>query len=243
VSDFQRPQVRKKKAKFANISDVLNSVSQGFSLDRRLREHALRQIWPTLIGEPFAQKSRVLFVDSEDNIVVAVGDASCAQEMSFCKRAMLAQIYPAARALGLKIRGMRFDLKQYLNQNQAAGSEPGPYQPRQFEAIEGPLQDEINRITLEEAENRQVHELTLALQQVEELKITSANQDGTQSTQLSARITKIVEHQLRLESWRRSHNYPKCSKCFYPTDKLHTQSRLCAQCYLKKLANNDESRQ
>lgn len=240
MTDLHRPQVRNSKAKFANVSDVLDKVTQGLSLDRRLREHALKQIWPTLVGEPFGQKSRVLFVDSEDNIVVAVSDASCAQEMSFSKRTMLTKIYPAARALGLKIKGMRFDLKHYFNQSETALENSAQTPNHQLEALAGPLQDEINRINLEEAEISQVQELTLALQQVEELKITSSNHDGTQVRQLSARITKIVEHQLRLESWRRSQNYPNCSKCSYPTAKLHTESRLCAQCYLKKLAGDDQ---
>jgi hypothetical protein len=238
VSELQRPQGRVNKAKFANVGDVLDKVTQGLSLDRRLREHALRQIWPTLVGEPFAQRSRVLFVDSDENLVIAVSDASSAQEMSFSKRALLNKIYPAARALGLKIKGMRFDLKQFFSKFEPPlSAESGLYgrsrQPGQL--MNGPQEDELNSINLAESERSQVEELTVALKSVEELSLVGSSQDGSEVRQWSTRITKIVEHQLRLESWRRSQNFPNCSKCFYPTSRLHTELGLCTQCYLKKL--------
>jgi hypothetical protein len=235
VTELPRtPTTRVNKAKFANVSDVLDNVAQGLSLDRRLREHALRQIWPTLVGEPFATKSRVLFVDSDENLVVSVSDASAAQEMSFSKRELLNKVFPAARALGLRIKGMRFDLKQFFNKIEPAMSPeaaafregtPGGPTP-------GPLEDELELINLRQAEQSQVEELTLALKTVDELNVVSSNQDR----QWSTRITKIVEHQMKLESWRRSKNFPNCSKCLYPTARLHTELRLCTQCYLKRLA-------
>jgi hypothetical protein len=228
--------MRVNKAKFANVGDVLDKVTQGLSLDRRMREHALRQIWPTLIGEPFAEKSRLLFVDSEDNLVVAVSDASSAQEMSFSKRTLLSKIYPAARALGLKIKGMRFDLKQFFSNVELPLSAEVAQRNQPVIQLDSPQEDELNRVNLEESEKGQVQELNVALKSIEELNVVSSNEDGSEVRQWSGRITKIVEHQLRLESWRRSQNYPNCSKCSYPTARLHTELRLCADCYLKKLS-------
>jgi hypothetical protein len=238
VSEFQNQPARSGKARLANVGDVLGTVVQGLSLDRRLREHALRQIWPTLVGEPFQARSRVLFVDSEENVVVAVSDASTAQEMSFSKRELLQKIFPAARALGLRIRGIRFDLKQFFSKSESSlNLDPSQSGQMTHEPLpESPAEDELNRIALTESHRQQVQELTLALKSIDELKITSTSEDGSDTKQWSKRITRIVEHELKLETWRRSQNFPNCSSCHYPTGKLHTELGLCTQCYLKKLS-------
>lgn len=104
---------RKPAKEFARVADVLNQLTLNLGLDRRLREHALMELWPTLAGDIFAKCSRPLFIDSASNLVVSVKDASVGQELSLTKRNLLPSLQRAAATLGLKINGIRLDLKSY----------------------------------------------------------------------------------------------------------------------------------
>ncbi len=68
-----------------SVNQVLNKVVGKLGLDRRLKEHALMSLWPSVAGEMFATCSRPLFLDHEGNIVIAVKDASVGQELSLLK--------------------------------------------------------------------------------------------------------------------------------------------------------------
>jgi hypothetical protein len=84
-------------------------------IDNRLKEHTFPCIlWPHIVGEPFASRTRPLFIDSEGNVVIAVKDASTGQEISFAKADLLKKLKQAARGVGISINGMRFDMKRYF---------------------------------------------------------------------------------------------------------------------------------
>src|SRR3990167_1228540 len=98
---------------FKRLSYVLNRVVSNLGLDERLRQHTLMELWPQLVGDPWAKRSRCLFMDSERFLVVTVQDASTGQELSFLKGQILGTLRKAARAIGIDINGLRFDLKHF----------------------------------------------------------------------------------------------------------------------------------
>ncbi len=236
VSDTKSTNGRLNKAKFTNVGRVLDDVVRGLGLDRRMKEQALRQMWPTLVGEPFHDKTRVLFIDSEGNLVVSVRDGSTAQELTFAKRSVLTKIRPAVKALGLSIKGMRFDLKHYFDKIELAmGSRADTNMNNDSSdayPTETPDEDELNRIELSDREQREIDELSVALRAAGFVTPGASEQSESRSQ----RIAKAFERQLRLINWRHSKNFPSCSKCNYPTTNLHTKIRLCAECYLEEQA-------
>src|SRR5215468_10772901 len=74
------------------VDAVLEQLVRKLGLDRRLREQTLMNLWPHLLGEPWARKFRCLFIDSENNLVVALADAATGQELSLMKPAILAKL-------------------------------------------------------------------------------------------------------------------------------------------------------
>jgi len=105
--------MKRGRRSLASIDDVLSKLVSTMGLDRRLKEHALLNLWPIMIGPTFSEKSRPLFIDHEGNLVIAVKDASVAQELSLLKTEIIKKMRIAAHSMGLTINGMRFDLKHF----------------------------------------------------------------------------------------------------------------------------------
>ncbi len=97
------------------ISGILDNVAARLGLRRRLAESALMEFWSVTIGQPWAGRSRPLCIDKEGQLVVAVSDSSTAQELTFMKAEVLAKLQEAAKALGVRLTGIRFDLKRFYD--------------------------------------------------------------------------------------------------------------------------------
>jgi Dna[CI] antecedent, DciA len=102
-----------KKPSFTSVNQVLSRLVTKLGLDKRLKEHALLDLWSTVAGTTMAQRSRPLYLDTESNLVIAVKDAPTGQELSLMKLDLLQKLRPFARAIGINVTGMRFDLKHF----------------------------------------------------------------------------------------------------------------------------------
>ena len=109
----RKPNLKRKQANFATMSNLMNKLVVKLGLDQRLKEHALMYLWPSVVGETFATNSRCLFIDNERKLVVSVKDASVGQELSLLRREILRKMQIAAHNLGVKIEGIRFDMKHF----------------------------------------------------------------------------------------------------------------------------------
>ncbi|MBS2004200.1 MAG: DUF721 domain-containing protein [Candidatus Obscuribacterales bacterium] len=268
--DLHKPQenserrVKRGKRSLDSIDSVLSKLVNSLGLDRRLKEHALLSLWPLMIGEVFADKSRPLFLDYEGNLVIAVKDASVAQELSLLKPAILSKMRMAAKSMNLKVNGMRFDLKHYYG-----GTPPvadgdrfqAHKQPRRSE----PTPQELAEITLSESDLQELAELQKDLppQSSEDLDILKnfnvvpkfgeskclkpsrpspgSKNDGDIFTKgrqldLNQRIVSMFEQELKLRQWRRKQGFPICPKCKQPTQSLHGSESICPDCYFSVLS-------
>src|SRR5262249_29166343 len=104
---------RRSSSQFKRAGQVLNRVLSKLGLDQRLRENTLMNLWPVLLGEPWASRSRCLFIDTQGTLVVSVADASTGQELSLMKSQLLRRVNAAAQSMSLNIKGIRFDLKHF----------------------------------------------------------------------------------------------------------------------------------
>ncbi len=230
---------RKKKAKFTNVGQVLSQVVSGLGLDQRLQEQALRQIWPTIVDQPFRQSTRVLFIDHAANLVISARDASTAQEITFAKRDLLKRLYPIARALGLSVKNIRVDLKHFVVKSEEDFDESRPC--AQSKLPEPPGEAELAHIELEADEQVQIQALETSLAPIN-LFVGPTDREpvgqenlGVAGAIRSKEILGMVERQLKLERWRRQNRYPICSGCGYTTLITHSQDALCAECFVRKL--------
>ncbi|MBI4534142.1 MAG: DUF721 domain-containing protein, partial [Candidatus Melainabacteria bacterium] len=197
---------QEKVKSFKSVGNVLNRVVSDLGLEERLRQHTLMELWPQIVGDPWAKCSRALFIDSELFLVVTVQDASTGQELSFLKRQILGHLRKAARAIGIDIKGLRFDLKHYHVPN----AQKGPSQAGCLTLPE-PTRADLTMIKLTQHEE----------QELDQLKHKLSDQEVGEA--LSQRILSLFEGSLRLKCWRLTHGYPSCSSCGYPEHELHGQ--------------------
>jgi predicted nucleic acid-binding Zn ribbon protein len=212
------PHSRHAHSKFTTVGLVLNRVAASLGLDRRLREHALIKLWPSLVGDAFAHKSYPLFLDVEGNVVIATADAATAQELSMNRRELMKKLKAVGKGLDLSIQGMRFDLKHFSSQRAADG--------------QGMPEGYLPLPQLADATNSELEQVEISDEQRQSLNLLEKSINEN-SFEFSERIKNIVEKQIRLENWRRGQNFPTCKECGQPSRMLHLEKALCLTCYLK----------
>jgi hypothetical protein len=238
----EEPPHRQKKSKFTNVGNVLNTVVTKLGLDRRLRERALMNLWPIVAGDTFALKTRPLFIDYENNLVVSVRDASTAQELSFLKRQITDKLKAAGRGTGITIDGIRFDLKHF---HQAGERSVGSASTNEANedlskgdtsflsfSSNSPDAKSLNEIELTVEESQEIAQLKSEIEGNGRLFLERASEEELAT--LSCRIAKVAERELRLKKWQERNGFPTCHECGSPSNRLHTQARICSYCYLKK---------
>jgi hypothetical protein len=203
------------------VNDVLSKVMSSLGLERRLREHTLASLWPTFVSGAVAERSRPLFIDSDRNLVVSVIDAATGQELSMLKSKVLAKLIPAAKSLGIEVRGLRLDMKYYravVNEDSAAIPES--------KAPARPDDQQIWSVVLTEPDRAQLEQLREDL-----------IQHTAQTDPVKQKILRLFEIELRLRRWRLENGFPVCHGCGNPADCLHQkaslqggQARLCLAC-------------
>ncbi len=248
--------LKRGRRSLSSIDSVLSKLVSTMGLDRRLKEHALLNLWPIMIGSLFSEKSRPLFIDHEGNLVIAVKDASVAQELSLLKPEIIKKMRIAAHSMGLTINGMRFDLKHFYGGTPALSEGerfPLHKQPRQAE----PTPEELADVSLSESDLQELAALKAELpldnaSSIEILnnfkesdvtgeslciKVPTSSADNLNTPELNQRIFCMFEQELKLRQWRRKQGFPLCPKCQMPTQSLHGPQSLCPDCYFTTLAN------
>lgn len=212
---------RRRKAKFVNFASVLNKVVSQYGIDKRLREHTMLSMWPHVVGEPWSSLSRAVFFDYERNLVVAVKDSSIAQELTFKKVEILKSVRAMAKSVGVKVSGVRFDIKSYskikdfesFEISESASSEP--YEPTEEDLIKV----ELSSDTKSELEN-----------------FKKSLDDESTSSEVKSRIFEIYERDLRRTVWLIENGAGICSGCGIPSPRLYGARSLCSNCFVAQIS-------
>lgn len=192
------------KNTFSAVNNVLNRVMTNLGLDRRLREHTFMTLWPTFVTSGIADRSRPIYIDADRNFVVAVADASTGQELSMMKGKVLQKLVPAARSLGIEVRGLRLDLKHYHS-----GLAPNAIEVNMVKPWPKATEEDLADTTLSPADEAQLAMLRADLENSE------------QSTSIKARLLRMFEREMRMKNWQLANGFPTCEKCGAPAERLH----------------------
>jgi hypothetical protein len=222
-----KPDSKRRQANFATMSNLMNKLVVKLGLDQRLKEHALMYLWPSVVGERFATNSRCLFIDNERKLVVSVKDASVGQELSLLRREILRKMQIAAHNLGVKIEGIRFDMKHF-HQVEEATAAASSYAP----SLRQPSPEDLQSVILTEEELVEIEMLGAEPSHPEVIR----GLGFTSKLNIAKRMATIFEHELRLKKWRAANGYPICSACSEPAHQLHGDTRLCAHCFYKLIS-------
>jgi len=217
----------KRRKSISSVSQVLNKLVSKLGLDKRLREHTLMNLWPAIIGESFAQRSRAIFIDYEGNLVVAVKDASVGQELSLYKPEIMKKLRSAASSVGVKINGLRFDMKHFH-------AKPPPtlegLNSGRRAAPPEPTDEELYELELSQEEWHQIEQLKIRLS---EASVPAAGSAPEAGKPLSQRMLTMFEKEMRLRKWRQCKGYPLCPACREPAAAFHGRDGLCGDCYFE----------
>jgi Dna[CI] antecedent, DciA len=222
-----KPNIKRKQANFATMSNLMNKLVVKLGLDQRLKEHALMYLWPSIVGDTFATNSRCLFIDNERKLVVSVKDASVGQELSLLRREILRKMQIAAHNLGVKVEGIRFDMKHFHKVEEVTGAAL-TYTP----SLPQPTEEDLQSVMLTEEELTEIEILGAGPSHPEVIR----GSGFTSKLNISKRMATIFEHELRLKKWRAANDYPICSTCLEPAHQLHGDGRICAHCFYKLIS-------
>lgn len=186
------------------LNNVLTRVVSKLGLDQRLREHTFLSLWPTFVSGPIADRSRPIFIDAERNLVISVADAATGQELSMAKARVMSKVGPAAKSLGIEIRGIRLDLKHY-HSTTTLSSHPLASDDR----LPAPTEEELASATISAPDQSELSKLAA------ELEAQHVDEDTR------TRMLKLFERECRVRSWRIEHGYPRCQRCDNPVERLH----------------------
>jgi len=217
------------KSKFAGVNTILPGVIDQLGLDRRMQEQALLSLWPSLVDPIYASRSMPLYIDGQGMVVIAAENGSTAQELSFLKTKLLAQLQQIGVGLGLTIKGMRFDLKRFSQTHNY--EEPAKaFKSEPADKI-APAQGDLAAFTLSEAEIEEITGLKEKLEAIFGQLYLEPGSDS-QSKQWAERIACLVEKKLRLKKWCLKQNMPLCGQCGEPLLQSCRQLniKLCPCC-------------
>jgi hypothetical protein len=217
------------KGKFTEINNILPRVLNDLGLDRHLHEQSLFSLWPSLLEDVYASRSKPLYIDNQGILVVAVENGSTAQDLSFLKAKLLEQLQHFASGLGLSIKGMRFDLKHFPRSDSSEISTKSA--SVEYFAKPVPPDNELAEIKLDEEEINEILYLKQKLRVALE-KVAAKRNDNTYSSQMVERITYSVEKKLRVRKWYVLKNMPICKRCAEPLPQSpqHLNRMLCSYC-------------
>lgn len=221
-NSFKNARKDYRKYGMTGLDTVLHQVVDKLGLDRRLKEHALCSLWPDIVGSALASRSRAALIDPAANLVVSAQDASVAQELSMLRPKILSKVLEIARSLGVEVRGVRIDMRNYRTVQQ-------PVLLEEENTLPEPSTQDLMKVELRPEDKHKLAEMK---------KDFESDAKEGQNVGYHESLLKIYEKQLKLERWRIEHGYPECSLCRTHVRKLRSSSQsgqqLCHICILNQ---------
>jgi predicted nucleic acid-binding Zn ribbon protein len=87
--------------RFARVGDLLPAVLKSVGLERKFREQEVVALWPMVVGEHIAARTRAVRME-KGVLFVHVDHGAWMQELHFKERELLAKMQEAAPAARLK---------------------------------------------------------------------------------------------------------------------------------------------
>lgn len=98
---------------FESINDVINQI--GFKYDQPLeaKKEEFFNCWEELVGQKLAAVSKPLELDSKNVLLISCKNSFIANELFLSKKNLLSVIEEKAVEIGLEIKDIRFDYKNW----------------------------------------------------------------------------------------------------------------------------------
>ncbi len=94
--------------KFTRLGELLPSILSKLGLDQRFKEQQVLNLWPTVVGEELAARTKATKVD-RGVLYVHVDHGAWMQELHFIEKDLLRKL--RARSPGVALKKIRFSSK------------------------------------------------------------------------------------------------------------------------------------
>jgi predicted nucleic acid-binding Zn ribbon protein len=95
--------------RFSRIGDILPAVLKSVGLDKKLKERELLSLWPTVVGEEIAARTRAVRVD-RGVLYVQVSHSAWLQELHFMEKEIFRKLRETAP--DIEFHRIRFETGQ-----------------------------------------------------------------------------------------------------------------------------------
>jgi len=95
---------------FAKVWDVLPAILRQLGLDKRFREQRLLSLWPEIVGEEIAARTRATRID-RGVLFVHVDHGAWMQELHFIEKELIEKL--RANAPGVELDRIRFSSRDH----------------------------------------------------------------------------------------------------------------------------------
>ena len=95
---------------FAKVGDVLPALLRQLGLDKRFREQRLLDLWPAIVGDEIAERTRATRID-RGVLFVRVDHGAWMQELHFIEKDLIEKL--RENAPGVELNRIRFSTKDH----------------------------------------------------------------------------------------------------------------------------------
>ena len=95
--------------KFTRVGELLPSILSKLGLEQRFKEQQILSLWPAIVGEELAARTKATRVD-RGILYVHVDHGAWMQELHFMEQELLRRL--RARAPGVKLKRIQFSSKE-----------------------------------------------------------------------------------------------------------------------------------
>ena len=97
--------------RFTKVGDLLPSVLKRLGLERRFNEQLVLTLWPTVVGDELASRTKATRID-QGILFVQVDHGAWLQELHFIEKELIDKL--CARAPGVTIKRIRFSTREIM---------------------------------------------------------------------------------------------------------------------------------
>ncbi|MFA6989089.1 MAG: DciA family protein [Candidatus Gastranaerophilaceae bacterium] len=210
--------MKNNEAGLESLKDVMAGLSKKLGIEKALKETALIDLWPQIVGPRFENNSKaytILSRNKQNILVVATSSSVVSQELSMFKNEIIKKIYKHASNLDLKINDILFNTKIWGELNK---KEKITENTSAEKYTKSPTEEELNKIEIPE-------------NLLESIK-NSLKEQTFSSDSLKERMLNLMAKDIKIQIWKKNNGFPSCAKCGVPVNYVNFGEKevLCPAC-------------
>ena len=210
----------KRQQNLESLKSVIDKLAKNLGVEKGLKEIALINMWPEIVGPRFKDKSKAVSVIKKGNydiLLVAVASSVISQELFLFKKDIVRKLSPLTKPLGFNIRDLYYNTKIWVDNPHPKVNDLNDSDKSVHFFIKNPTDNELKDISIPENLIDMVKE--------------SISSQNFSSDELKDRIMATIIRDIKVQIWRKTNGFPCCSQCGIPVNYYNPDKEaLCPSC-------------